>query len=350
MNYRELAFDTESDVEQKFIFPFITSEKPFGLGFNDLNILTKPNIKKIKIDKGNTSKYYFPDYVLISNGLPALIVEAKNPKEDLIEAFREARLYATEINSSFPSRINPCIHILATNGHELVAGYWDSETPQFDINQENYNISNEKFSDLISEFSENKINSITLAIKKAYRGDTNFMKPRNMLGGKTYRNLSRGENSFGVNLALEFKYLFNPETEIEREQVIRNAYVESKRRLAHVLPIDRLIRNVITPSKNESFEIHNTKVPKEIFQQLKQKNKIKNQICLLIGTVGSGKSTFIDYLHKIALPKELTKSTYWLSLNFNLAPINKEKIYSWIIENALEKIIEKNGTIDFNSL
>ncbi|SDR79311.1 S1 RNA-binding domain-containing protein [Winogradskyella sediminis] len=350
MNYRELDFTTESDVEQKFLYKLLTSDKPYGLNYDDTNILTKPDIRKIKIDKGTTSKYYFPDYVLINHGLPSLIVEAKNPNEDLVEAYREARLYANEINSSFPNKINPCIYIIASNGKQLIAGHWDTETPLFNLKQENYNISDEAFSVLINDFSNEKIDSEIDNIKKKYRGESKFIKPRYMLGGKSSRNISRGENSFGINLALEFKYLFNPETENEREEVIKNAYVESKRRLAHVLPIDRLIRNVITPSKNESLEISNTKAPKEIFNQLKQKDKIKNQICLLIGSVGSGKSTFIDYLHKIALPKDLTASTFWLSVNLNLAPINKEKIYSWFSESAIETLKSKNPQIDFNEL
>lgn len=350
MKFNEIDFITESDVEQKFIYKLLTTPKPYGLNFLDKNILTKPNIKKVKIEKGTVQKYYFPDYVIINHGLPSVIVEVKNPTEDLNEAFREARLYATEINSSFPNKINPCIYIIISNGKRLIAGHWDSEECIFDIEQSQYLISDENFANFISHFSVKSIESEIENIRKKYRGETKFVKPRYMLGGNASRNISRGENSFGVNLALEFKYLFNPETEEEREEIIKNAYVESKRRLAHVMPIDRIIRNVITPSKNDSYEINDTKSPNEIFAQLKQKEKIKNQICLLIGSVGSGKSTFIDYLHKIALPKDLTKNTFWLSINLNLAPINNDKIYNWFAKNAIVEIKEKNPKINFDDI
>ena len=102
-----LKLITESDVEQKFIFPLITENHPKGLEFPLALIKTKPDIRKYKIDKGNKEKYYFPDYILLTNGLPTTIIEAKDPTENVFEGFREARLYCTEINSSYPTKINP---------------------------------------------------------------------------------------------------------------------------------------------------------------------------------------------------------------------------------------------------
>jgi hypothetical protein len=350
MDYTQLKYDTESDVEQKFVYNLLTLKNPIGLEFLIEQIKTKPDIRKLKIDKGTSSKYYFPDYVILSNGLPALIIEVKNPNEDVEEGYREARLYANEINSSFPTKINPCKFIISTNGLKMNCGFWDMEKPQFVLEQQNLSLTNELFSEFIVAYSNVTIEKHIKSIKAEYRGGTRFWKPTYMLGGRTTRNQSVGENSFGVNLSLEYKYLFNPETEEEREQVINNAYVESKRRLAHVSPIDRLIRSIVTPSKNVSVEINNTRNPEEIIEQLKDKKKIRNQICLLIGSVGSGKSTFIDYLHKKALPKELVEETNWLSLNLNLAPVSKDKIYNWIIENAIEKIINIHSEIDFDDI
>jgi hypothetical protein len=350
MDYIKLKFDTESDVEQKFVYNLLINKNPIGLGFLNEQIKTKPDIRKIKIGKGVSSKYYFPDYVILSNGLPSLIIEVKSPNEAIDEGFREARLYANEINSSFPSKINPCKYIISTNGRKLYCGYWDSDKPDFDIEQSDFSLINPMFADFIDEFSNESINSFIKSIKSEFRGGTRFWKPTYMLGGRTTRDESVGENSFGVNLSLEYKYLFNPETEAERELVINNAYVESKRRLAHVSPIDRLIRNIVTPSKNISTEINDTSRPNEVIEQLKNKRKIQNQICLLIGSVGSGKSTFIDYLHKKALPQELINETNWISLNLNLAPINKDIIYDWVIEKSVEKIKIIFKEIDFGNI
>ena len=56
---------TESDVEQKLVYPMLTTPEPSGLGFGSVDVRTKPNIKKLEIDKGKASKLYHPDYVIL---------------------------------------------------------------------------------------------------------------------------------------------------------------------------------------------------------------------------------------------------------------------------------------------
>src|SRR4051812_1018359 len=90
---------TESDVEQKFIYPLLTSTSAIGLNYTAYDLRTKPDIRGILIGKGTSQKLYYPDYVIINTGLPLVIIEAKKPGEDLRSAYGEARLYAAEINS-----------------------------------------------------------------------------------------------------------------------------------------------------------------------------------------------------------------------------------------------------------
>ena len=68
---------TESDVEQKFIYPFLKAETPIGLGLKDSEILTKHILRKKLIDKGQKQKYYFPDYLVAIRGIPTLILERR---------------------------------------------------------------------------------------------------------------------------------------------------------------------------------------------------------------------------------------------------------------------------------
>jgi hypothetical protein len=71
---------TESDVEQKFLYPALTQDAPFGLGISAAHIQTKHNIRRFSIGKGASKKSYFPDYLVVIGGLPLLVVEAKAPK------------------------------------------------------------------------------------------------------------------------------------------------------------------------------------------------------------------------------------------------------------------------------
>src|SRR5882724_5145245 len=110
------ALQNESDVEQKLVYPLLVADEPFGFGIADREILTKQNIRRLPIGKGKDRKSYFPDYLVLVGGIPLVVIEAKKPKEDLDEAFREARLYAAEVNAIFHPGTNPLTKVVATNG------------------------------------------------------------------------------------------------------------------------------------------------------------------------------------------------------------------------------------------
>jgi hypothetical protein len=136
---------TESDVEIKILLPILKNKIPEGLGLEDYHIHSKASLKKVLIDKGTTSKLYYPDFAVVISGLPILIIEAKRPNEDLDEAYRQACLYANEINRGFPVNINPCQLIIACDGLNLYAGNADTNLPEFKISQNSMNPSNIDF-------------------------------------------------------------------------------------------------------------------------------------------------------------------------------------------------------------
>lgn len=338
---------TESDVEQQVILPFLKSR--LGLGLDDSDFISKPNIKKIRIGKGKEAKLYFPDYVVIIDGIPSLIIEAKSPGADLNEALREARLYATEINSDFPSEINPCAYILASNGDELIASHWDT-VENIVVARAELNNVNEAFENLVNFISKTALHNHARVIKKKHTAESKLYKPVDLLGGISVRNESVGDNSFGSNISVEYRYLFNPENKSERKAIIENAYVESKRRNSHISPIDKIVRAAVPRYMLDSTDIDNSKSPIEITDRLINLNTVKNEICILIGTVGSGKSTFADYLRLKGLPSELRSSTQWLSINLNRAPISKDIIYEWVADQLREQLESTNLDIDYNQI
>ena len=81
---------TESDVEQKLIWPILTNALPLGLGFSPSDVFTKLSIRRLEIGKGKTKKLYYPDYLIVMAGLPVIVVEAKAVGEDLSIALHEA--------------------------------------------------------------------------------------------------------------------------------------------------------------------------------------------------------------------------------------------------------------------
>ncbi|MGO2704705.1 type I restriction enzyme HsdR N-terminal domain-containing protein [Pseudomonas helleri] len=149
---------TESDVEQKLIYPLIVSTEEVGLKYSPAEVLTKANIRKFSIDKGTSRKLYYPDYLIVIRGYPLLVIEAKAPGEQLEEAYREARLYAHELNAAFPSGINPVKKVIATNGIQIFAGNSDQAEPTVTMLVSELLISSEKYADLYKDFGKKILN------------------------------------------------------------------------------------------------------------------------------------------------------------------------------------------------
>lgn len=344
----ELA--TESDVEQKFIARLLVEQPPFGLGYLENDFLTKIDIRKLAIDKGKGKKLYYPDYAVICDGLPLVIIEAKTPGEDLDEALREARLYASEINSSYQRNVNPCERVIATDGINLIASFWDQADPLIRIKRDQFHPASVEFANFLEFASKASIKRRAAELLRTVRTTARYFKPVHMLGGKSIANETVGDNSFGTNVSIEYKYLFNPESVADREAVIHNAYVSSKKKQAHVAPIDKLIRTALPRQLVDAKLIDDSGDASPIFESVQTFGRARSEICLLIGSVGSGKSTFTDYLKLEALPSALAHSTEWVNINLNKAPLSRDLIYQWVVNEVIEAIAQNYPALDFSAL
>lgn len=337
----------ESDVEQKFVYPLLTLNPPYGLGYPSSIIQTKANIKKYYIGKGSEKKLYFPDYILSNLGIPYLIVEVKSPSEDVFEGFRQARLYANELNAIFPHKTNPTKFVISTNGIELLFGYFDQETPKVRLICKDLNIYSDDLDKILQEIKWEKIEEYIKKINYEMRPNGLF-KVRRLLGGGRAQNEEVAGNAFAATVTSSISRIFNPETTVDRELIINEAYITSKRRERYIEPIDRVIRAAKTPSETNAVRFEDTKTPNEIINKLKNTKTLENKVLLLIGSVGSGKSTFIDYLQLKALPKDIIDATVWCRLNMNNAPVNSSEIYDWLRDYIIESCMESLPNIDFD--
>ena len=347
INEKELI--TEGDVEFKVITPLLLNPEPIGLGYNNSNIQSKISLRKLMIDKGAKAQLYYPDFIINVNGIPLIVIEVKKPNEDLVEAYRQASLYASEINRFFKKDVNPCELIIATDGKNLLAGSWDSASPEFSIPISEWLATDTNFGSFLSSFSYSNLEKKASASRKLIRTDTSFKNPLNLLGGKYVQNQSIN-NTFGETISIQYQHLFNPNEESEREDIVKNAYVKVTKHQAHVEPIDRLIRKKIRPAIDDSQEIVDNVRPKEIISKISRAHDYNNQVILLIGSVGSGKSTFSTYLKEVALDKSVLERTCWTRLNLNDAPVTSIEIYKWVKDNIITQLKEQNAKIDFDEM
>src|SRR5271166_3184149 len=109
VNLNDLSAETfrnESDVEQKLIYPLLVAQE--WLGIDPAAVHTKNYLPPVTIDKGSGRRIgYYPDYSIWLHGFPVLIIEAKSPIEGVEEGFREAQLYAHEVNKAYPTGLSP---------------------------------------------------------------------------------------------------------------------------------------------------------------------------------------------------------------------------------------------------
>lgn len=348
------SMQTESDVEQKFIYPFLHTCKPIGLGYKDSEILTKHILQQKLIDKGSKRKYYFPDYLVSIRGIPVLVVEAKAPDEDLVTGYYEARLYALEVNAAFPHKLNACQYVIASNGKEIWAGYYDQEKPVYKLNYDECTTENVNYHYLLELCSNEKIIESVNRIYADIRGKAKYNSPVSQLGGKRVQNEEMVENSFGSTLVFENRNIFDPETEADRKLIVKNAYITSAKREQHMDPIYKEIKRFELP--NQVSNLLQTNKPDGLIEKLSEKVINKQEaysLMLLIGNVGSGKTTFIRYFKDVILEgnhKELASKCEWIFINMNTAPVYREEIYDWIQKSIIQQIKEELKDIDIDNI
>jgi len=346
---------TESDVEQKFIYPLLTTSSPLGLSINDALIQTKPTLRMKLIGKGTSQKYYHPDYLIVIRGLPVLVVEAKRPGTDLAIAYSEARLYAAEVNAKFAHNVNVCQLVFVCNGEETWAGYYDHEEPEVKLTFNDFSVENINYVNLLDLCSIRNLEELSSRPYINARGEARFYTPVSQLGGKRVQNEELEENSFGRTFVFENRNIFDPETEEERSIIVENAYVPSAKREQHIEPLYKEIRKYELPSKESATPLA-TDDPIELMRKMSQRidDKIEAySLMLVIGNVGSGKSTFIRYFKRMFLEKKhstLAARCEWIFLNMNFAPDASSEIYDWIKKRMLEQIQKNHNDIDFSTL
>lgn len=338
----------ESDVEQKFIVELLTTQPPEGLGYTTSDFRSKADLRSFVIDKGQSRKKYYPDYVVILRGLPLLIIEAKAPGADLEEALREAALYAHQVNLLFPQKVNPCSRVVATDGINILAMEWDGGE-RIEVAMANASAVDDSYSNFIKFARKDTLARDADRIAALIRKQANYVSPVQLMGGRVVAESTVGENSFGANVSIDYKYLFNPESHEDRKKLVENAYITSQRRLSHVAPIDRLIRSTLPTLSNDARGIDDTGSPTQLLSELGDRSRV-GELCLLIGSVGSGKSTFTDYLKNKGISPGAARGTDWAHVNLNLAPLAKDSIYAWVIRMISDEVRRLHPHIDMDEL
>lgn len=349
MNHDATALENEGDVELKLVIPLLTRPSPNGLGLPLSYLQAKSNIRRFMIGKGSSQKLYFPDFLIVVAGIPLAVIEAKGPGEDVVEGLRQARLYAAELNAIFPSGTNPVQYVLAVNDNKLLLARWDQSAAILDADWSMVGPYTEQYVVLENALGRQSIEGQFARFSNAQPA-LSLHKPRRLLGGLSVQNEEIGTNTFGASIAADFAHIFNPATRQDRQFIARNGYIPSRRRERYIDPIDKVIRASKPPSEIHTVPIEDTARPNEVLSQFRNLKPLEHQVLLLVGSAGSGKSTFVDYLSEVALPKDVRQATIWVRVNMNAAPVSHEEIYAWLREQIIEGCQGEYPELDFDDL
>jgi len=129
----------EASVEARFINPLLEA-----LGYSPKDIALKTAIGEFKVGKGSKSSLYKPDYIIMTAGIPSVIIEAKSPVEDIEDWESQCSSYCLELNKCYD--YNPVQYYVITNGLVTSLYQWDRKKPiaslkfiEFLPNNDNYN-------------------------------------------------------------------------------------------------------------------------------------------------------------------------------------------------------------------
>lgn len=339
--------ENEADVEMKFIVPLLTTPQPEGLGYSLLDFKPKHDIRKFTIYKGKNEKLYYPDFLVLIAGVPVFIIEAKAPGEDLSEALREARLYAYELNATCPPNVNPCTRVIVTDGWNTLTSPIDSQTPDVELQLEECNSSSPKFDNFVSLLSRSRAQKVADEILQLVRPNK-FFRAVSKVGGRRTLEENINSNSFGLEIAINFRHVFAPTDRVDRKHIVRNAYVGSKMKRHYVDEIDRIIHTAITSSVPRSRAIKDPKNPREVINTLRRGRSLENEVLLLVGASGAGKSTFVDYCKEVQLPPDILLATEWAHLDVNVGSTSKEYLERYLLEQTITCLKENHPHEDFD--
>jgi len=338
---------TEGDVETLVVLPLLTRGELLGIELSAVR--SKEGISARDIGKGSKRKIgYIPDFCAYKHSLPVLVIEAKSPAADVVQAYAEARLYAGEINRSFPPGVNPCSRVLASNGVALLAGYWDAE-PQLTTDLESIHVGSPELDQLISLCGSDALEQLARTASEQLNS-TRFRRPFNQGAGQA-QILSRIEpNTFGADLAPILRRYFSSRDQSTDPDIYSRAYISSNEvtsydRILESFLKDRLARSKarveITTSRRRSAELTET------ISRFDETRPSGGDLQLVTGGVGAGKSLFARRYREFLQPEPLQEKNHWAFLNFNTAsPQDFLRINDWVCESFVRSVLVEGVPLD----
>jgi GTPase SAR1 family protein len=346
-----LSFTTESDVEQKLIITLLTSDEWLGIPLDAIH--SKQYLPPTTIDKGAGRRIgYYPDYSIWVDALPLFIIEAKSPQESFEEGFREAQLYAHELNKAYQTGINPVTLVLSTNGRHIRFGNWDSAVAT-DLAVADLKIGNTAHADIRQRLGISSLRAIATSIRSRLR-PTHCFRVVDQMGGEQALNRRLPLNTFAAELARPLRMFFDSDVSDRIDEIIEKAYVSNDEitRYDHIfeLFLRDNIAQINDPTGQPLTIRRNTET--SLTPELRRYMadfSASGHLQLLIGPVGAGKSLFCRRYYRHLQPEDMASSVQWAFINFNNAPQTTSHLEDWLCRQFINSYAAEHPELDLYS-
>lgn len=337
---------SEGDVETQVVVPLLTRSEFLGIPLEDIR--SKKGISARDIGKGAKRKVgYIPDFCVYKLSLPTLVIEAKSPANDVHHAYAEARLYALEINRSFPSHLNPCCRIIATNGVTLLAGAWDAE-PTLTVAVAELVAGSSALDELVSLAGDNVISTLVDPVHKALRA-TDYKRPFNQGAGPSQIASRIEPNTFAADLAPVLRRYFSSREQTTDEDIYSRAYISSNEATSYDRILESFLKDRLAKTGRRTLVNTTRKKADEITKVISDfdaKRRLAGDIQLITGSVGAGKSLFARRYKEFLQPALLKEKNRWAFLNFNNAPDDPSRWGDWVCDTFVKSLLEEGAPVD----
>lgn len=334
---------TESDVEQKIIYPVLS--RPDWCGIPTHAIKTKEYIPAIDIEKGSRQrKNYSPDYVIYAHGFPVGVIETKSKNESALQGLNEARMYALALNAKFPNGINPVKVLMSCNGTDIWLAKWDEESKlQFKVPE--LELGSKGYAAILAAFGWSVLSSEGKHLQKMFESSFKHY-PYEFIFRKERLNSRVGYNSFAEALAPVLRYYFQNSGTASENEILENAYVSTENTVRYERVFENFLRQRTIPIGATGKELAPTDdSEKMLTEHIWKSNSQDGSIQLLIGGVGAGKTSFIKRYMKYLAPTSLQEFTEFVYLDFNEANPNIVRLQDWVLDQFIDRFVPP-GTED----
>ena len=337
---------SEGDVETEIVLPLLTQSGCLLISRDQIR--SKEGIAARDIGKGTKRKVgYVPDFVVYEKSLPLVVVEAKSPANVVATAYAEARLYALEINRSFPSTINPCCRVIATNGIELLAGSWDAE-PSLSVGIDALAPGTVEMDALIALAGRETLQQLADPLSKSLRaGD--FRRPFNQGAGPAQIDSRIDPNTFAADLSPALRRYFSSRDQTTDRDIYSRAYISSNEVTSYDGILESFLKDRLARSKQRTEVNTSRRKADEITKTISAfdgKRPVGGDLQLVTGGVGAGKSLFARRYKEYLQPSDLVQRTHWAFINFINPPEDFSKWNDFVCESFVASLLAEGAPVN----